>query len=286
MALQYTNDTLLYESDNVSPNSNPSRGNNNNTNSSNTSSYSNTAPIENQEDTVEGVPWINPNSPLPSGNFVDTFLLSIRYSDMSGRAKMLVRERFIDLYQKYKAKTRRSGYYTKFTSIFVTVGTLVVPAILAIGDNISDTYLSCIDAYKAIYVGIVILSFLISVVNALAELFQVRKRYYMDVGSLQMIEFEGWCFILLRGPYSIYKTHRHCWEDFLFRTERIHHDAANMNVLLYKGSEYETNRTGIFASASPPERKQGDDEDMYGDYIMNELKDIINHPSSTITVQR
>lgn len=281
--MQRTNETMLYDSENHTPESRTSPKNN--TNSSNTSSYSNTAGLENQEDTVEGVPWINPNSPLPSGNFVDTFLLSIRYSDMSGRAKMLVRERFIDLYQKYKSKTRRSGYYTRFTSIFVTIGTLLIPATLAVGDNITDTYLSCVDAYKVIYVGIVVLSFLVSVVNALAELFQVRKRYYMDVGSLQMIEFEGWCFILLRGPYSIYKTHRHCWEDFLFRTERIHHDAANMNVLLYKGSEYETTR-GRFPSPGTGEGKEGEDDDIYGDYIMNELKDIINNPSATVTVQR
>lgn len=283
--MQRTNDTMFYDSENHIPESRTSpNNNNNNTNSSNTSTYSNTAGLENQEDTVEGVPWINPNSPLPSGNFVDTFLLSIRYSDMSGRAKMLVRERFIDLYQKYKGKTRMSGYYTRFTSIFVTIGTLLIPATLAVGDNITDTYLSCADAYKVIYVGIVVLSFMVSVVNALAELFQIRKRYYMDVGSLQMIEFEGWCFILLRGPYSIYKTHRHCWEDFLFRTERIHHDAANMNVLLYKGSEYETTR-GRFSATGNGEGKQGEDGDIYGDYIMNELKDIINNPSATVTVQ-
>ena len=185
----------------------------------------NTASEGNQEDTVGGVKWFDKDVATNKPVFSDVFVKAIRYTDLSGRAKFLVCSRYIQLYNAYEKKAKRSRQLAVRGSVFVTLGTLLLPVILTIGDKLATTSVECNDDFRGVYITTVILSFSVSLVNALMDLFQVRKRFYLHADSHDLLEFEGWSFVYLEGHYSIYSSHRDCWREFLFRAERVNYSA-------------------------------------------------------------
>lgn len=198
------------------------------------SSGGNTASEHNQEDTINGVKWYDKDSENRSSGFAKLFTRAIRYTDLGGRAKFLVCSRYVQLYEIYEQKAKRSRQLAVRGSVFVTLGTLLLPVILTIGDKIAFNSVECDDDFRGVYVTTVILSFSVSLVNALMDLFQVRKRFYLHADSHDLLEFEGWSFIYLEGHYTAYESHRDCWQEFLFRAERVNYSAKTKNVMLYQ----------------------------------------------------
>jgi hypothetical protein len=79
-------------------------------------------------------------------------------------------------------------------------------------------------------------------VNAMAELSQISKRFYANGTTNQLLEHEGWSFLLLRGNYRKYKSHRACWQTFLHRIDKIHQSAVASGLLLYRQQEPNSSR--------------------------------------------
>jgi hypothetical protein len=82
--------------------------------------------------------------------------------------------------------------------IIITVGSLIVPALLSIqGATILNVQ---------IYWSTWVISLLVTICNALMALFKFDKRYYYLHTVLEKLTSEGWQYIELTGKYSGYHT--------------------------------------------------------------------------------
>jgi len=82
--------------------------------------------------------------------------------------------------------------------IIITVGSLIVPALLSIqGATILNVQ---------IYWSTWVISLMVTICNALMALFKFDKRYYYLHTVLEKLTSEGWQYIELTGKYSGYHT--------------------------------------------------------------------------------
>lgn len=185
----------------------------------------------NQENLVEDVIWINNDTyQKPEKSFLKMFTKALRVTDMSGRAKLFLRNRYLYLFDRYDHKHRFSRRIHNGSRIFITLGTLIVPALVMIDDEISDRP----PLSQTIYYVTVGITLAVSIVNALSELLQCSKRFYSHAATKYLLEQEGWSFLLLRGRYKVYPNHRYCWQTFLHNIERIHQNTAATSLLLHR----------------------------------------------------
>lgn len=191
-----------------------------------------TASAENMEDIIDNIRWFSGTSPKRH-QFVETFTEALRYTNLSGRAKFLIRERFLGLYAYYYKRRQWSNCISIISSVYVTIGSILVPIILTIGDKIANDSVVCDKNYLYLYILTVLLSFSISVVQSLTDIFQTTRTHYSLVTTLQLLDFEGWCFIYLEGYYSVYKNHQDCWRQFLYRTEQLNYETTNKIVSMH-----------------------------------------------------
>jgi hypothetical protein len=54
-----------------------------------------------QANYIEDVKWINSDYERPEQSFLKSFTQSLRVTDMGGRAKLFIRNRFLFLFEKY-----------------------------------------------------------------------------------------------------------------------------------------------------------------------------------------
>jgi len=83
--------------------------------------------------------------------------------------------------------------------ITITIGSLIVPAILSVQFTGAQTS-------QSIYWIVWFLSLLVTISNALVTLMKVDKKYYTLNTVFHHIVSEGWLYIELSGKYSGYKT--------------------------------------------------------------------------------
>lgn len=184
-----------------------------------------------QGDMVEGVAWYNPSR--LSADFAKNFIDNLRVTDISGRAKQFILNRYITLFNKYRKKHRLSRCINNISRIIVTVGGICIPALLTMDEGVKERP----KTSQAVYYTTFTLAVFISIVNGLAELSQISKRFYADATTHQQLEHEGWSFLLLRGHYRKYSSHRACWQAFLYRIDKIHQSAIQSGLLLYRQQE-------------------------------------------------
>lgn len=192
----------------------------------------------NQNNEVEGVQWFGNNEVMR--DFVTNFTEGIRVTEMSGRAKLFIRQRYLSLFSKYDKRYKKSRLTNNTARIIVTIGALLIPALLSIDDEIKERS----QASQIIYYTTFSVSLIVSLVNALAELMQVSKRFYANATTHQILQQEGWSFLLLRGTYKHYSNHRQCWQRFLYRVEKIHQSAVTSGLLLHRQQDANVSRTG------------------------------------------
>jgi hypothetical protein len=83
----------------------------------------------------------------------------------------------------------------------ITVGSLIVPALLSIQYNTSSS-----DFELTIYWSTWILSLLVTTCNGLQTLFRLDKKYYSLHTILEHLHSEGWQYLELSGKYSGFYT--------------------------------------------------------------------------------
>jgi hypothetical protein len=112
--------------------------------------------------------------------------------------KSVLKHRFMPLLYHLRIRTHRVSVLFHIGRIIVTVGSLIVPALLSIqmsgsGENI--TYWSTWT-----------ISLFVTICNALLTLFKLDKRYYYLHTCLEQLHSEGWQYIELSGKYSGFNT--------------------------------------------------------------------------------
>lgn len=182
--------------------------------------------ITNMDNTLDGVPWNEGNE--HKRHFVKAFTEVLKTCSLTGRSKLILRERFLNMYTHYERKYKQTNVLHNSSRIIVTVGSIIIPALLTLDNEISERSLTSQSIYYATF-G---LSLLVTLTNSLAELMQISKKYYTYATVKESLRSEGWSFLALSGKYKNFTDHSECWRKFVNKTEKLNSNAISSNLIL------------------------------------------------------
>jgi hypothetical protein len=113
--------------------------------------------------------------------------------------KIILKNRFTSLLEEYGNRSRKYSYAFHGLRLIITVGSLIVPAILSV--QFTNTNIT-----TGIYWVVWCLSLFVTISNATMTLLKIDKKYYVLNTVFQHIISEGWLYIELSGRYSGFKT--------------------------------------------------------------------------------
>ena len=113
--------------------------------------------------------------------------------------KLIIKHRFTSLLEEYGDRSWKYALAFHSLRITITIGSLIVPAILSVQFTASQSSAS-------VYWIVWFLSLLVTISNALVTLLKVDKKYYILNTVFHHIVSEGWLYIELSGKYSGFKT--------------------------------------------------------------------------------
>ena len=126
---------------------------------------------------------------------IPPFEMALATVPLNDLQRAVMEGRYIPLVTHLRTRTAQISFMFHTSRIIITVGSLIVPALLSI-QGVSNTNVG-------IYWGTWIVSLFVTICNALLALFKFDKRYYYLHTVLEQMISEGWQYIELTGKYSI-----------------------------------------------------------------------------------
>jgi hypothetical protein len=128
---------------------------------------------------------------------IQDLVTAINLIDLEPTKKKILIFRFKAVLHEYS--DRSTCYSTSFHTlrITITVGSLIVPALLSIQGGTLSTI---------VYWCVWVLSLCVTISNGVMTLFKVDKKYYVLNTTFQHLVSEGWQYIELTGKYDGHKT--------------------------------------------------------------------------------
>jgi len=137
--------------------------------------------------------------------------------EIESQKKLILKSRFLYLISNYKSSTK---YYIVFYDVgrlFVTVGSISIPALLSI-----ENYINKSTAFWLVWS----ISLFVSLINGYITLFKLDKKYYSNITTVEKLACEFWQYVSLCGKYSgayghNYPSHENQFIFFSNNIERI-----------------------------------------------------------------
>jgi len=123
---------------------------------------------------------------------------SLSHIELTPVQKSVIANRFMPLLSHLRTRTYRVSTLFNSGRTIVTVGSLIVPALL----SIQFTGTQQVIIYWVTWT----VSLCVTICNALLTLFKMDKRYYYLHTCLEQLHSEGWQYIELSGKYSGFNT--------------------------------------------------------------------------------
>ena len=145
------------------------------------------------------------------------FVEMIETLDIEPYKKRVLEERFLNLVENFQLRATRLSYLFYSMRVTITVGSILVPALLSIQNS----------SYQIqIYWFTWIISILVTLCNGLMTLFKLDKKYYFICTNLELLKSEGWQYMGLSGRYSskehlVPPTHENQFLIFFHMAEKI-----------------------------------------------------------------
>ena len=133
--------------------------------------------------------------------------------------KSILKSRF--LYEVLNYDMRRNHtkkYYNGFRFI-VTVGSILLPAILSIGQMDPAKLPKNFDRFS--YWASWTISLTVTACNGLLQLFSLEKNYFEYAITSEQLKTEGWQYFQLSGKYEEYESHKAAYRPFCKSIENI-----------------------------------------------------------------
>lgn len=133
--------------------------------------------------------------------------------------KSILKSRFLYEVLNYDARRNNTKKYYNGFRFTVTVGSILLPAILSIG-QMDPTKLP--DNFDNIsYWSAWSISLLVTICNGFLQLFSLDKNYFELAITSEQLKTEGWQFFQLSGKYDEYKDHKEAYRPFCKSIENI-----------------------------------------------------------------
>ena len=173
--------------------------------------------------------------------------------------------RYVPLIKKLRRKARLLGIAFHSSRIIITVGSLIVPALLSIQYTDSSitagAAASPTEQSLRIYWTTWFISLLVTISNGFIALFKLDRRYYLAHTTLEHLTTEGWQFIQLTAKYSGLLTphlktitHENQFIHFSQAIEKIH--MRRVEEEFYKLSELQQAQPAATGTSAMPASEQ------------------------------
>ncbi len=131
----------------------------------------------------------------------------------------ILKSRFLsEVVQYEKRKIHTKKYYDRFRFI-VTVGSILLPAILSLGQMDPNKLPKNFD--QVVYWASWTISLSVTASNGFLQLFSLDKNYYEYALTTEQLKTEGWQYFQLSGKYEDDETHQDAYKDFSKSIENI-----------------------------------------------------------------
>ncbi len=128
-----------------------------------------------------------------------TFQATLDTLTITEPQKLLLRQRYLELLGTLESRAWRVAALFHAARFIMTVGSLLVPALLSI--DASETMTK-----NGVYWSVWAISLSVSISNGILALFKIDKRYYYVHTTLEHLVSEGWQYAGLTGKYSGFYT--------------------------------------------------------------------------------
>ncbi len=151
-------------------------------------------------------------------------------TSLSPLQKKIIEQRYLLLLGEFERRALFYAILFHTCRVLVTIGSLIVPALLSIQYTDTTTSTSMANpedfAYQ-IYWATWVVSLLVTTSNGIFTLFKVDKKYYLLHSTLEQLRSEGWQYLELSGRFSGFytpketPTHTNQFLFFCHRVEKI-----------------------------------------------------------------
>ena len=157
--------------------------------------------------------WESPSPAFPFKQAMSSITLCAEH-------RTILEERYIRLLENSDKRCRQIARTFHGNRAIVTVGSIIVPALLSIQYS-SSTAVSANSMYWFTWV----ISLFVTISNGLLTMFKLDKKYYVLHTSYEQLKTEGWQFLALTGNYKSEQhgppTHEGQFAFFCQTIERI-----------------------------------------------------------------
>jgi len=122
--------------------------------------------------------------------------------------KTIIRERYVPLLDEFSQRCLYFAIVFHTCRMIITVGSLIVPALLSIQYTNSSpgTSADSTEFSYRIYWTTWVISLLVTTSNGILTLFKIDKKYFSLHTTLEQLRSEGWQYLQLSGRYSGFHT--------------------------------------------------------------------------------
>jgi len=133
----------------------------------------------------------------------------------------IIELRYLGLVKSYETRLIYIDFFHHFTRIFVSLGSVIVPALLSIQ---SPTSQSSVGLYWITW----LISLLVTCFHNFITIFRFDKKHYALHATYEKLQNEGWSYLELSGRYSghqgskhIHPTHKNQFQLFVHTIEKL-----------------------------------------------------------------
>lgn len=140
---------------------------------------------------------------------IQTFELALTKTRLDDLQKIIFQQRFIQVLRTFETRCFRISIFFHILRILVSVGSLIVPALLSIQYSDTSSTTSIKDPYSfayEIYWATWVISLLVTTSNGVISVFKVDKKYFFLHTTMEQLRSEGWQYLELSGRYSGFHT--------------------------------------------------------------------------------
>jgi hypothetical protein len=130
---------------------------------------------------------------------------------LSVTQKKILEDRYLCILESFEYRTKLYAFLFHTCRFIVTVGSLIVPALLSIqyvDTGSSNIVMNPGDFSFQIYWTTWVISLLVTTSNGIFTLFKVDKKYYLLHTMYEQLRSEGWQYLELSGRFSGFYTPR------------------------------------------------------------------------------
>ena len=145
---------------------------------------------------------------------------SLDFPDDLKNQKEIIKYRFLEEVKYYENKRKSTGKYYNVFRFIVTTGSILLPAVLSIGQMDPEKLPKHFD--RITYWSSWSISLLVTICNGFLQLFSLDKNYFSYSIVVEQLKTEGWQFFGLSGKYEEYDEHdKKSYKEFCKAVENI-----------------------------------------------------------------